>query len=91
MAESLGIQASYLEGREFDSQSSQTDDLYNLYLSLPSLALGINRIGQGMVRSELAQHQDNVTERRNQVIVPVGQHYEVTISVHWRRFVPFLI
>ena len=31
------------------SQSSQSNDLYNLYLSLPSLAFGISRIGQGLV------------------------------------------
>ena len=34
-------EASRVEGREFNSQSSQTDDLPNLYLSLPSLVLSI--------------------------------------------------
>ena len=40
-----------MEGRELDSQSSQTNDLRNLYLSLPSLSLGITGIGQGLVSS----------------------------------------
>ena len=31
--------------------SSQTNDLYNRYLSLPSQVLGIIRIGQGLVGS----------------------------------------
>ena len=43
---------------EFGSWSSQINDLCNWYLSLPSLALSINRIGQGLVSSV----QDNVTE-----------------------------
>ena len=37
---------------EFDSWSNQPDDLQqNLHFSLPSQALGITRIGQGLVRS----------------------------------------
>ena len=41
-----------MECREFDSWYSQTNDLQNAYLSLPSTALGINRIGQGLVSTE---------------------------------------
>ena len=37
-----------------------TNDLSNWYLSLPSLALSINKVGQGL--DWLAQHQDSVTE-----------------------------
>ena len=40
---------SHVEGRELKSWLSQTNDLQNLPLSLPSLVLGINRIGQGLV------------------------------------------
>ena len=39
------------EDREFGSWSSQINDLANLYLSLPSLTLGINRLEQGLVSS----------------------------------------
>ena len=39
-------QSSCAEGPEFDFRSSQTDDLPNLYSLLPSLVLGISRIGQ---------------------------------------------
>ena len=46
-------QASFAESRKFDSRSSQTNDLPNLYLSLPNLALDINRIGQRLVNSVL--------------------------------------
>ena len=31
---------------EFDSQSRQTNVLYNLYLSIPRLVVSINRIGR---------------------------------------------
>ena len=41
-------QASYVESREC-KHGSQSNDLSNLYLSLPSLALGITRIAQGHV------------------------------------------
>ena len=45
-----------LEGQEFESRSSETNDLQHLCLSLPNLApginrIGINRIGQGLVKS----------------------------------------
>ena len=39
------------EEREFETQPSQANDLHNLYLPLPSLALGMTRIGQGLVSS----------------------------------------
>ena len=48
------MQGSCVEGEDFDSidsQSSQTNDLLNSYLSIPTLLLGISRIGQGWVRS----------------------------------------
>ena len=38
--------ASHVDGWELYSQSRQSNDLENCYLSLPSLALGISRIGQ---------------------------------------------
>ena len=41
------------EEDQSDSKSSQTNDLPNLYLSLPILVLDIIRIGQGMVSSRL--------------------------------------
>ena len=41
------------ESQEFESQPSQTSDLYEKrYLSLPSLVLDFNRIGQGLVSTE---------------------------------------
>ena len=43
--------ASYVEGRELEIRPSQINDLLNLYLSLPSQALSINKIGQGLVGS----------------------------------------
>ena len=43
------------EGREFESWSSQTNDLHNLYLLLPSLTLNITRIGQELVSSVSGQ------------------------------------
>ena len=46
-------QASCVGDREFDSRLSEIHDLSNVYLSLPSLALSINMIGQGLVRSVL--------------------------------------
>ena len=45
-------QASPEGDREFGSQLSQPNDLSNVFLWLPSLALGIKRIVQGLV-SEL--------------------------------------
>ena len=45
MADSVRAQA-----WQFESWSSQTNDLQNLYLSLLSLVVGINRIGQRLVR-----------------------------------------
>ena len=52
-----------------DSQSSQTIDVQNLYLSLPSLALGIISI---LLRKDwLAEYQDTVTVG-NQVMVLVA-------------------
>ena len=42
-------QASRVEGREFESQLSQNNDLENLYLSLRSVALSIIRRGEGLV------------------------------------------
>ena len=44
-------QASYVEGRKFESQPTQTDDMQNWYSLLPNLALWISRIGQGLVNS----------------------------------------
>ena len=41
--------ASHVGDWEFSSWSSQTNDLQNLYLSFPSQALSIIRIGQGLV------------------------------------------
>ena len=52
------MEASHEEGREFESQSPPTNDLSNWFLSLPSLALGINRTGQD--KGWLAQYRDNV-------------------------------
>ena len=40
------VQASRAGNREFNFQSSQTNNLQNVYLSFSSLVLGINRIGQ---------------------------------------------
>ena len=46
-----GAQASHTPGWEYDSQSSQTNDLQNLYFSLISLAVGISKIEPGLVCS----------------------------------------
>ena len=43
------VKASNAESQEF--QLSQTHDLKKLYLSLPRLAISINRVGQGLVRT----------------------------------------
>ena len=45
VAESVRAKASHGEGRQFESQPSQTNDLQTRYLALPSLALGMNRAG----------------------------------------------
>ena len=45
------VQVSRVDCWEFESQSSQAYDLPNWYLSLPSLTLGINRIGHELVSS----------------------------------------
>ena len=37
------------EGREFESESSQMNELLNLFLLLPSLSLSINRTGDDLV------------------------------------------
>ena len=42
-----------LEIMGYEPRPSQTSDLKNLYLSLPSVALSINRIGQGLACSVL--------------------------------------
>ena len=44
-------QASCAEGSEFEPPPSQSNDLENVYLSLPSQALGITKTGQGLVSS----------------------------------------
>ena len=49
--------ASHAGDRRFLARSSHTNVLSNLNLSLPSMALGINRIGQGLGSSM----QDDVT------------------------------
>ena len=51
------MQTSRVEGWKLESRLGQTDDLQNLYMALPSLALGINRIEQGLVSSV---YQDDV-------------------------------
>ena len=47
-----------MEGQEFNSPSSQTDDLQNLYSSFPNQALAL--LGKDNVW--LVQCQDNVTD-----------------------------
>ena len=47
----LRFSNSHMECREFDSQSSQTNDLRNWYLSLPNLARSITKVGHGPVSS----------------------------------------
>ena len=42
--------ASHAEDWRFESQPTQTNDIANLYVSLRSLVLGINRIGERTVR-----------------------------------------
>ena len=44
-------QASRAEGQRFESRPSQTNNLLNWYLSLPTLAFGMAMIGQGLVSS----------------------------------------
>ena len=44
--ESVKTLSSHVEGQAFEYQLSQTDDLQNYYLLLPSLVLSISRIGQ---------------------------------------------
>ena len=68
-----------MEYRDFEFQKSQSNDLTNLYLWLPILAL----IGLGM--DWLAQCQDNVTEWNigswcQWASLPVRQHGEVTVT-----------
>ena len=45
------MQAPHVEGREFESRSNQVNDLDSFYLSLLGVALGNNRVGQGLVGS----------------------------------------
>ena len=51
VAELVRAQASGVEGQTCTSRVSQSSDLHNLYLSLPSRTLGITKIGQGLVGS----------------------------------------
>ena len=55
MAESVERRLHVGEGQEFDFWLSQTNDLENEYLSLPSLMFGINMIGQVLVSSVQGQ------------------------------------
>ena len=73
--------ASHAGYLEIGSRSSQIDDLYNSYLSLPSLALGM--VAEG--KNWLAQCKDNMTEWDIgsswwQPDFPVGQYYDVSMS-----------
>ena len=81
----ISAQASHAGDREFASQLSQTNGIYNWYLSLPSLVLDINRTGQW-----LAQSQDNVMEWDIRSWCqwpdfPVGQHYKITMSAPYHK------
>ena len=81
-------QVSSEEDRVFESRSSQSGDLPNLFLPLPSLVLRITRIGQGFVW--LAQYQGSVIEWKigswcwqldlPPPLHPVGQHYKVAMG-----------
>ena len=54
-----------MKGHEFDSPLNETSDVYNLYFSLPSLALAIIRTGTGVIN--IRTRRD--VEYRNQVMV----------------------
>ena len=82
------------------NQSNQW--LKNWYLSLPSQALAIIRIGQGLGKDWartgqglgkdwLAQGQDNVTEWDHGAGCLIFQHYKVAMSAHCQKFIPVLI
>ena len=73
-----------MRDREFSSRSSQSNTYKIGYLSFPSLALGINRIEQGLVNTVTV----NVTEWDigswcQQPDFIVDQHYKVTMNVHY--------
>ena len=62
----------------------------------PSLALDINKIGQGYGKDWIVQPHNNVTEW--DIVLwcqwpdfPVGQHYKVTMNVHCHKSVHVLI
>ena len=52
-----GALASHAEGREFQSRSSHTNDLQNLWLSLPSMVIGVTR----KVNDWVAHYQDKAS------------------------------
>ena len=60
---SLSLQASHAEYKEFESQPNKSKDLQNWYLSLPSLTLGINRIGQKLACVMAVIEIENVAPR----------------------------
>ena len=49
VVESVRAQASCVEGQEFESRPSPTNDLQNYHLLLQRLVLGITRIGLGLI------------------------------------------
>ena len=51
VAKSVRVLALRAEGRELESEPSQTNGLPNLFLSPPDLPLGITIIGQELVSS----------------------------------------
>ena len=55
VAEVGRVQVSRAGNQKLASWSSQTDDFWNCYLSLPRLALGITMIGRGLVSSMSGQ------------------------------------
>ena len=66
--------------------------LKNLYLSVPSQALSIIRIGQGMDwLSVRIMWQWDIKLRYWWRRVPVGQHYKVAMSVPYHKSIPILI
>ena len=73
-------------GREFESRSSQSNDVEHWFLSLISQVLGMNRIGQGLVSSLFG-----LCDIRSGPGLSVGQHYKVAMSSHCHKSVPVLV
>ena len=90
VAESIKHRIPHVEGLAFKFQLSQINDLLNVYLSLPNLLLGTNRIAQGQVCTISGQY-DSVCHGASSMVSLPGQNYRFAMSVHCHELLAILI